>query len=1424
LTFAFGVATLIKLADQGGDLMENRRDIAGTRAAVAIVATILAVMHAPDVSAQSCSAQPITGSIFAADGSTPTASALTYAYFGPQQREAPGWGSVVFPDLSGIEGEWLFSAVAGDYLGNNEGPQYSGATCTRDPISGCYTCGGGFSIPRYAAHGNIKGFVTQLPAGSPGASWMIETYQDGPISPYTFTASDGSFDFARANNPSNPTRQANNWGVRVYGDGSGLGTKLYQVAPSGYFWQMKELIVTSSQASSASFCVVASGTEMPDIRNSPAQSGGSARSGPDAGDEACSAGPSSCGRPVSVVSGNMYFDQTDARIPDLGNLAFIRSYNSANRGLVGMFGQGWFSTYEQRIEALSSTLLRLRQGSGVVAYFSDTNADLQFDASFPFSRASWIVKQPNGSFVRSFRGGGAEAYDSSGRLTSITDSSGNVTTLTWAGSQLTTITSPSGRALTLAWGGWRPSTLSGPAGLIATYGYDAGGKLKTVTYADAAGSGYRFTYDGSFDAIAAVEDLSGRFIEKHLYDGAGRAYTSEIADGKEKYTFTYLANKTIVVDALNNTTTYDYATIGGRRRVTTITGPCESCGGAAESRSWAYEDWKTTATDADGKVVVNTYDPTTGDLLSVSETGETLTRTTTYTYDAVGRVQTVSAPDQGQVTYVPGSAGPTSITDAIGRATTVVYKPNGRVETITNPMLKVTTFGYDGATGDLTSVADPLSHATTFDYDAMGRRNEVTDAASNSTAYEYDVLGKLTKVTYPDNKFITFTYDKGGRRETVTDQLGRVTQYAYDAYGRLSSVTDAATPAGVTQYGYDAMSRLTTLTDAKGRATTFEYDAYGRVKKVIYPGGGAFETFTYFATGRLETRTDRKGVVTTYEYDTLGRLTRKSYSASTPEVTFAYDLADRLKTAANGSDSLTWTYDLAGQLLSEASTANASTVAYAYNGVGSRVTVHLSGQLFLTYAYDDAARLKSITRGSNVFEFDYDVADRRLAMSYPNGVATTYGYDSVSRLTSLVAQTSSTVITSFGYTYDDAGNRTTKVAPEFTETYTYDPLYRLKTVDRSSGTPAAWIYDYDAVGNRTVAQVDGVARTGVYNDRNELESLTGGGPTATYSYDSNGNLTQKVEGTTTWTYEWNAENQLTRVLSNGSEVARYKYDPLGRRVESVAGATTTLRAYEGDDILRESSGGQVVKYIHGDAVDEPIAKEDGAGVLTYFHADGLGSIARTSDAAGATGTSYFYDAFGAMSGGAAGYSFTGREWDVVAGLYYYRARYYDARIGRFTSQDPIGLRGGDNNVYAYVWNKPTDFIDPEGLAGKKRPKKSGKPKPPKPTPPTPPAPKPPSTNWGVSITCWLNTGYDFLGDCAYNKPQLPCEATCIPETGPSCHDYSGHGGCPPWVGYAIPYFVLPDGTKVCMPGGTHIELGPVPCACGDISNTLPPWK
>ncbi|NLD93286.1 MAG: RHS repeat-associated core domain-containing protein [Fibrobacter sp.] len=49
------------------------------------------------------------------------------------------------------------------------------------------------------------------------------------------------------------------------------------------------------------------------------------------------------------------------------------------------------------------------------------------------------------------------------------------------------------------------------------------------------------------------------------------------------------------------------------------------------------------------------------------------------------------------------------------------------------------------------------------------------------------------------------------------------------------------------------------------------------------------------------------------------------------------------------------------------------------------------------------------------------------------------------------------------------------------------------------------------------------------------------------------------------------------------------------------------------------------------------------------------------------------------------------------GLYYMNARYYDPTNGRFLSEDPIGLSGGDLTLYSYAGNNPVVFVDPSGL-------------------------------------------------------------------------------------------------------------------------------
>jgi RHS repeat-associated protein len=229
----------------------------------------------------------------------------------------------------------------------------------------------------------------------------------------------------------------------------------------------------------------------------------------------------------------------------------------------------------------------------------------------------------------------------------------------------------------------------------------------------------------------------------------------------------------------------------------------------------------------------------------------------------------------------------------------------------------------------------------------------------------------------------------------------------------------------------------------------------------------------------------------------------------------------------------------------------------------------------------------------------------------------------------------------------------------------------------------------------TLAATDlsGNARTNTYR-------LPAASPTITYTYDANGNLATKDEGSDVWSYAWNARNELVTVAKNGSVVARFAYDPLGRRIQKVAGDVSTSYVYDGEDIIRETrSNGTGYRYIHGPRVDEPLVRIDNLGNSNYYHADGLGSIVKMTNDAGNIIAAYDYNAWGELMPGSAApdsYGFTGREWDQTVGLWYYRARYYDSEVGRFISEDPLNYRGGDVNLYSYVGNNPVNWKDPSG--------------------------------------------------------------------------------------------------------------------------------
>lgn len=1095
------------------------------------------------------------------------------------------------------------------------------------------------------------------------------------------------------------------------------------------------------------------------------------------------------GAPVVFTTGEMFLTHTDG---SAGTLAFSRTYNTVRTlpGRYGAFGPGWNSTFDKRLNIISGGIVEHRDGTGYATYFQDATGASSFRQELPFGKDAALERTALGyRIVR--RSGAVEDYSSTGALISETDAAGVTTTYSRDPEGRVTSMTRKGRSLMLTYAGLdpHPMELKGPTGeRLATYTYEAG-VLVAVDYAE--NTGYRYVYGAG--GIVEVNHADGTPSEAHEYYPDGRTKTSEVRDGIGKITMTYGPNQTTVTDALGRQTVWDFVFVKHMLRTKRITSPCSACtDGSVEIQEWTYDEDTgdvTSMKDAAGKVWIYEHDPLTLDLTKVTDP---MGNVTTYTYDDHGRVLSVVGP-ASSTTYTQSGAGPTSITVSASpgpRTTSIQYfaaedARKGSIQTITDPRQKVTAMGYDQGTGDLTAITDPLGHTVTIAYDEMpsppgrGLPTSATDALGHLTKTTYDGRSRVNGVIAHDGSTTSFTYDRASRRQAVVDPMGRTTRYVYDEYGRLMAVVD---PAGKsTSYTYDVMGNLLSLQDAKGQTTTFEYENHDRVKKMIYPGGG-FETFAYDSRGRMVTMLDRKGNTTTLVYDDLGRLTEKSFTiadgstVATPAFHYTYDGEGRMLTASNGSDTLTWTYNPGGDLASEQSATNSSLVAYQYDDGGNRVEVKLDGSVFVTYAYDDASRLETITRGGNPFTFGYDNANRRTSMSYPNGITTGYEYDSVNRLTLIAATNPLGIpVAGFGYGYDPSGNRIQKNTLEHTEAYKYDLLYRLTRADRTNPdqTPSdQGLWSYDAVGNRTSAQDDAHTTTSFYNQKNQLTSTAGGGNTlwrgtldepgvvdltsatvngqparmlpgnvfeanldlpagpntvtikardgsgnestktysvnvtggaSEYTYDLNGNLKTKTEGSDVWVYEWNALNQLVEVkkgtsAGSATTVATFKYDPIGRRIEKSTPGKVTTYTYDGADILRENvttSGTVTSYYVHGPGVDEPLAKETD-GVLRYYHADGLGSVVKETDGSGVVVNTLRYDAWGNIEAGARdGYAFTGREWDPETGWYYYRARFYDPRGGRFVSEDPIGLDGGPN-AFSYVDSGPVNFSDPSG--------------------------------------------------------------------------------------------------------------------------------
>ena len=236
-------------------------------------------------------------------------------------------------------------------------------------------------------------------------------------------------------------------------------------------------------------------------------------------------------------------------------------------------------------------------------------------------------------------------------------------------------------------------------------------------------------------------------------------------------------------------------------------------------------------------------------------------------------------------------------------------------------------------------------------------------------------------------------------------------------------------------------------------------------------------SYVYDAVGNRTRLTDANDVSTTYVYDDANRLTAILYPPPEPSVSFAYDDAGNRISMSDNSGQTTWEYDGLNRPIVITS-EETGRVGYGYDAVGNRTSLTYPDGKFVSYAYDPGSRMTGVTAwDSTTTTYTYDAANRVATTSLPNGVVSSYAYDPAGRLLELAHARGTEVLSSFGYTYDDVGNRVQAV--EHLAMPGGGPTIPV-TVTDTSGTPLSGLTVYamngdSYTGYSKVTGADGVA-------------------------------------------------------------------------------------------------------------------------------------------------------------------------------------------------------------------------------------------------------------------------------------------------------------------------------------------------------------
>jgi RHS repeat-associated protein len=468
------------------------------------------------------------------------------------------------------------------------------------------------------------------------------------------------------------------------------------------------------------------------------------------------------------------------------------------------------------------------------------------------------------------------------------------------------------------------------------------------------------------------------------------------------------------------------------------------------------------------------------------------------------------------------------------------------------------------------------------------------------------------------------------------------------------------------QYFFDPKGRLDYKIDANDQRTDYEYTSGDWLEKIIYnTDPKRIVTFTHDENGNIETWSDDSiypgGPIYTYTYDKLNRVDRLTNHLVNKTLDYDFDrFGNREKLALKEGETEVF--------------AN----TYIHNKREQLTRLYENHTEFIRFVYYATGRVKTRYFPGELVRGEYDYFD--------DGNFKTIAYK----------KSDDTVLSSYAYNYDNVGHNDDMTDLKGLHDFSYDKIYQLTSATHP-GLPAE-TFTYDWLGNRkTSAEYPEWS----YDDNNRLKAYNG----VSFEHDDNGNTVKKTVNESFTNYHYDYANRLRQVDLPDTRIAKYTYDYLGRRIKKDIDGVITWYIYDDFTLLSEldSFGTLITRYTFAPNSFAPLSLRTG-GLTFYYQNDHTESPREMTTIDGEIAWSAKYTSFGDASVEPSStiinnFRFAGQYFDEETGLHYNYFRYYDPKIGRYLTPDPIGLAVKINH-YSYVSNNPVNAIDPFGLRDK----------------------------------------------------------------------------------------------------------------------------